>query len=166
MFKKQRVAWIGILIVAGSLGANTQGQRYSPGPLPTIGDIRSMCVEEYPAPRDRTHLGIGEEVLCWIDPNTWRDTDICTDVEGNAIALRFPFLLTSFSLEPLRRQQGCVLLVSHNPCHFWRMDHESDNVDDFARHRGDGFVGPVCPVSEAVRKDFPRKNGHFKLLYG
>jgi len=52
-------------------------------PLPTIGDIQSQCVELAPSPRDRTDVGLGEEVLCWIDPTTWQDRDICTDPDGH-----------------------------------------------------------------------------------
>lgn len=83
MGKKQWIAWLGILVVAGGLGAMTYVPRYLPGLPPIIGDIQSMCVEEYPAPRDRTDLGIGEEVRCWIDPSTWNDVDICIDADGN-----------------------------------------------------------------------------------
>jgi hypothetical protein len=62
MFTKPRVAGSCILLAAASLGAMTQTQRYSPGPLPTIGDIKSQCVAEFPEPRGRTTIGIGEEV--------------------------------------------------------------------------------------------------------
>lgn len=82
MFTKQRIILLCILLVAVNIGANSQVRHYSPGPPPAIGDIQSLCVAEYPAPRNRTVLGIGEEAACWIDPKTWRDTDICTDAEG------------------------------------------------------------------------------------
>jgi hypothetical protein len=70
------------LAVAGSLGAQAP-PGYSPGPPPTIGDIQTMCVEQYPAPQTRTDVGIGEQVNCWIDTSTWSDTDIYTDPYGN-----------------------------------------------------------------------------------
>ena len=82
MPEKQRIISICIMFVVVSLGAKEQVPRYSPGPSPTIGDIQSECVEVVPAPRDRTDVGIGEEVACWIDPSTWHDTDICTDSNG------------------------------------------------------------------------------------
>jgi hypothetical protein len=68
--------------VAGSLGAQAP-PGYSPGPPPTIGDIQTMCVEQYPAPQTRTVVGIGELVNCWIDTSTWSDPDIYTDPYGN-----------------------------------------------------------------------------------
>jgi hypothetical protein len=83
MSKKQGIASIGMLLVVACLGAKTQVQRYSAGPPPTIGDIQTMCVEQAPAPQTRTDVGIGEEVLCWIDTNTWQDTDLRTDTDGN-----------------------------------------------------------------------------------
>jgi hypothetical protein len=70
------------LVVASTLYAQTGGS-YSPGPAPTIGDIQTMCVEPLPAPQDRTDVGIGELINCWIDTTTWSDTDIYTDPYGN-----------------------------------------------------------------------------------
>jgi hypothetical protein len=81
-----RLFGISLLGIAGAsllLAQPTGTKSCAPGPLPTIGEIQSLCVEEYPAPRDRTDIGLFEQVLCWIDPATWRDTDICTDAAGN-----------------------------------------------------------------------------------
>lgn len=64
------------IVAAGLLSPYVQAQTYDPGPLPTIGDIQTLCVEQYPAPQTRTDVGIGEQVNCWIDTTTWRDTDI------------------------------------------------------------------------------------------
>ncbi|MEI8380967.1 MAG: hypothetical protein WCJ09_12615 [Planctomycetota bacterium] len=47
-----------------------------PGPAPTIGEIVTECVEEYPTPRSRTTIGIGELVNLSIDPDSWVDPDI------------------------------------------------------------------------------------------
>ncbi len=69
------ITLLGIAVV-DLLARQAQTQRYSPGPLPAIGDIQSECVEEYPAPRTRTDVGIGEDVTCWIDTSTWQDTDV------------------------------------------------------------------------------------------
>jgi hypothetical protein len=85
-----RYLWILLLLGIALLGTAVMGlltrqihtRCYAPGPLPTIGDIQSKCVAEYPAPRNRTHVGIGEQVFCWIDSATWHDTDICIDADG------------------------------------------------------------------------------------
>jgi hypothetical protein len=80
-----RKTWIvlGTIAAAGLLVWQLQAQTYSPGPQPTIGDIQTQCVEQYPAPQTRTDVGIGEQVSCWIDTTTWGDTDIYTDPYGN-----------------------------------------------------------------------------------
>jgi hypothetical protein len=82
MHRNISITLLGIA-ATGLLAQGVQTQRYSPGPPPTIGEIQTLCVEEVPAPRNRTDVGIGEEVLCWIDTNTWHDTDIHTDADGN-----------------------------------------------------------------------------------
>ncbi len=80
-----RRTWTTLLsiVMAGLLSSQVQAQSYDPGPLPTIGDIQTMCVEQYPAPQDRTDVGIGEDITCSIDTSTWQDTDIYTDPYGN-----------------------------------------------------------------------------------
>lgn len=57
-----------------------QGYTYLPGPPPMVGEIRTECVELLPAPRERTTIGIGEQVRCWID--SWQDTDYQVDSYG------------------------------------------------------------------------------------
>jgi hypothetical protein len=64
------------VLVAGFLSPQAQAQTYAPYTPPTIGDIQTLCVEQYPAPQTRTDVGIGEQVSCWIDTSTWQDTDI------------------------------------------------------------------------------------------
>jgi hypothetical protein len=73
---------LGIALTALLQAQQADSKSYSPGPPPTVGQIQSLCVEEYPKPRERTTIGLFEQVLCWIDPATWRDTDICTDAAG------------------------------------------------------------------------------------
>lgn len=48
----------------------------------SIGDIQSSCEEQCPEPQDRTDVGIGELVDCWIDTSTWRGTAIYTYAES------------------------------------------------------------------------------------
>lgn len=46
----------------------------------SIGDMTSETVATTPANRSRTTIGIGEEVVCRIDSNSWADTD-CEKVD-------------------------------------------------------------------------------------
>jgi hypothetical protein len=82
MNRKTWTILLGIM-AAGLLSQQVQAQSYSPYTPPTIGDIQTMCVELTPLPRDRTDVGIGEQVYCWIDTSTWNDTDIGADPYGN-----------------------------------------------------------------------------------
>jgi hypothetical protein len=80
MYRKTWILLLGI-VAAGLLSQEAQAQSYSPGSAPIVGDIQTMCVEQYPAPQTRTDVGIGEQVSCWI--GSWSDTDIYTDPYGN-----------------------------------------------------------------------------------
>lgn len=51
------------------------GQYYTAGPAPSIGPIEHQCTEEYPTPRSRTTIGIGETMDLSVDENTWNDPD-------------------------------------------------------------------------------------------
>lgn len=80
----KRKTWMILLGVAaaGLLAQYAWTQNCTPGYAPgasTIGDIQTECVAKYPAPRDRTDVGIGEKVTCSINPNTWNGTAIYTD---------------------------------------------------------------------------------------
>jgi hypothetical protein len=46
------------IVTAGLLSQEVQGQSYSAGPAPIVGDIQTLCVEQYPAPQTRTDVGL------------------------------------------------------------------------------------------------------------
>ena len=48
-----------------------------------VGPIRHETVFEFPLPRTRTTIGIGESVTCWIDSSSFKNTDIWLDSQGN-----------------------------------------------------------------------------------
>lgn len=48
----------------------------------TVGSIQSICVEPYPTPTSRTTIGIGEQVTCSIDPNSFSNYDYYVTAEG------------------------------------------------------------------------------------
>ena len=67
---------LGLAIAFASLaGSPAFAQYYLPGPAPSIGPIQHECTEEYPSPRSRTTIGIGETMSLWVDENTWSDPD-------------------------------------------------------------------------------------------
>ncbi len=71
-----------VALVLGLTASPGHAQTYEPGPLPTIGPLRSETVETIPAPRDRTTIGVREEVKCRIDEATWKDTDYQKTTSG------------------------------------------------------------------------------------
>jgi len=64
-------AVVGVGVVLGCLSVAT-GTTYMPGPAPSC-VLYHETVEDVPEPRDRSEIGCGEEVTCWIDD--WQDTD-------------------------------------------------------------------------------------------
>lgn len=146
-----RLAWICIVFAAGCAGAKRQEQRYSPGPPPSIGEIKSMCVEKYPAPRDRTDLGIGEAVLCWIERDTWHDTDICTDADGKQTEVADTLGVVVWSVEgigtvyPIVTDGSAVTLTAD-------LGGEVDTATVFATVRDSGTLGEDPPIQK--RKAF------------
>lgn len=76
-----------VVLLVAPLAILGQGPSYLPGPAPTIDPIQHQCVETL-LPQDRTTIGIGEQVNCWIDRSTWRDTDYQVDSYGTQTPIK------------------------------------------------------------------------------
>jgi hypothetical protein len=55
--------------------SNSAYAQYTVGQAPSIDEITSETVFTVPANRARTDIGIGEQVVCRLDPTTWSDPD-------------------------------------------------------------------------------------------
>lgn len=78
---------VGVVIAAtvSLMPGLVDAQSYAPGPSPTVGDVKHQCTEEFPAPRSRTTIGIGESIQLWIDESSWNDPDIMYVGSGQTI---------------------------------------------------------------------------------
>jgi hypothetical protein len=72
--RTEKTRFVAALVTLCALCGVVFGYWYDYGKDPKIGKIYHETVLE-PEPFDRTTIGVGEEVTCWIDPDTWEDLD-------------------------------------------------------------------------------------------
>jgi len=71
-----KLSWVSIAVFAAIVFASVgYTDTWTQHTQATINDIASETVATTPADRTRTTIGIGEEVICSIDPDTWADKD-------------------------------------------------------------------------------------------
>ena len=143
-------------VVAITMPGAVFGQYYTAGPAPSIGPIEHQCTEEYPSPRSRTTIGIGETMDLWVDENTWNDPDYLFQASGGQQTVPDGIGDTTWSV---LSGEGTVYPTMGTSTVLTADMAESDNTITVEASVEDSPLGDDQPVKKNIAVDAKIPNG-------